>query len=78
MSVMIIHAEFTLVIRTPQTKCDKPSVQQARMVRIFDVLLHQLPVAWNALTVVTQYFQLSAIEQSVKVLHDGGAHEVFK
>ena len=48
------------------------------MVRVFDVLLHQLPVARNALAVVAQHHQLAAVEQAVKVLQDGWAHEVFE
>ena len=48
------------------------------MVGVFDVLLHQLPVARNALAAVAQNHQLAAIEHAVKVLEDGGAQKFFQ
>ena len=53
-------------------------MQQTGVIRVFDVLLHQLPVAWNTLTAVAQNFQLAAIEGAVKVAQDGGAQEGFQ
>ena len=78
MPMVVIHAELAFVVCSPKPKGDKPSVQQTGVVRVFDVLLHELPVAWNALLVVTQNFQLAAIEQTIKVPKDGGPHEVFQ
>ena len=78
MAVVGIHFEFGFVIGTPQTKGDEPRVQQTRVVRVFDVFQHQLPVAGDALAVVTQQGEFSAIEQAVKVMQDGGAHEVLQ
>ena len=48
------------------------------MVRVLDVLLHQLPVARNALAVVAQDGELAAIEQPVKVTQNGGAQEFLQ
>ena len=75
---MDIHFEFRFVIGTPQTKGDEPRMEQAGVVRVFDVFQHQLPVAGNALAVVTQQGEFSAIEQAVEVMQDGGPHEVLQ
>jgi len=50
--VVRVHAQLALVVGAPEAEGDKPGVQQARVVRVLDVLLHQLPVARDALAVV--------------------------
>ena len=77
-AMVVIHAQLALIVSTPKPKGDKPSVQQTGVVRVFDVLLHELPVAWNTLPVVAQNFELPAVEQTIKVLKDGGTHKVFQ
>ena len=77
MAVVRVHAQLAFVVGPPKPKGDKPGVQQPRVVGVFDVFLHELPVARNALAVVTQQGELAAIKQPVKVLQDGGAHKVF-
>ena len=77
-AVVRVHAQLALVVGAPKAKGHKPGVQQTGVVRVFDVLLHQLPVAWDALSVVAQHHQLAAVEQAVKVLEDGRAHEIFE
>ena len=77
-AVVRVHAQLALVVGTPEAKGHKPGVQQARVIRVLDVFLHQLPVARDALAVVAQHHQLAAVEQAVKVFQDGRAHEVFE
>ena len=73
-----VHPERRLVVGAPEPEGDEPGVQQAGVVRVLDVLLHQLPVARNALAVVAQDGELAAIEQPVKVAQDGGAQKLLQ
>src|SRR5438067_2519903 len=52
------------------TSPSSADTKQARVVRVLDVLLHQLPVARDALAVVAQDLQLAAVEEPVVVLQD--------
>ena len=54
MPMVGIHAQFRLVVGTPEPKRHKPRVQQAGVVGVLDVLLHQFPVTGNALTVIAK------------------------
>ena len=78
MAVLGIHQQLRFIVRPPKPKRDKPGVQQAGVVRVLDVLLHQLPVAWDALAVIAQKCELAAIKHPVKVAADGGAEVLFK
>ena len=53
-AVARVHQQLRLVVGAPEAEGDEPGVQQARVVRVLDVLLHQLPVARDALAVVAE------------------------
>ena len=53
-AVALVHQQLRLVVGAPEAEGDEPGVQQARVVRVLDVLLHQLPVARDALAVVAE------------------------
>src|SRR5437868_3301222 len=48
------------------------------MVRVLDVLLHQLPVTGNALAAVAEDRELAAVEQAVEIVKDVGAQKVLE
>ncbi|EWS62853.1 hypothetical protein Y695_03916 [Hydrogenophaga sp. T4] len=78
MAVVRVHAQLALVVGAPEPEGDEPGVQQTGVVGVLDVLLHQLPVAGNALAVVAQDRELAAVEQAVEVLQDGRPHVLFE
>ena len=78
MAVVRVHLQRRLVVGTPQAEGHEPGVQQAGVVRILDVLLHQLPVARDALAVVAEDRELPPIEHPVEVAEHGRTHEVFE
>ena len=53
-AVVRVHQQLRLVVGAPEAEGDEPGVQQARVVRVLDVFLHQLPVARDALAVVAE------------------------
>ena len=77
-AVLLVHLQLRLVVGAPEPEGDEPGVQQARVVRVLDVLLHQLPVARDALAVVAEDLQLAAVEQAVEVAEDRRAEEVLE
>ena len=66
-AVVRVHHQLRLVVGAPEAEGHEPGVQQARVVRVLDVLLHQLPVARDALAVVAEDLELAAVEQAVEV-----------
>ena len=57
----VVDIHGGLLIGPEQTEGGEENMQQARMVRVLDVLLHLLPVGGNMLAVVAQHFQLPAV-----------------
>src|SRR5665647_30851 len=78
MAMFRVHLEFGFVVSAPEAESHKPGMKQARVVRVLDVLLHQLPVSGNTLAVIAQDFQLATIKQAVEVSQDDGAEKVFE
>ena len=76
--VVCVHQQLGLVVGTPESEGDEPGVQQARMVGVLDVLLHQLPVAGDPLAVIAQNAQPAAVEHAVEIAQDRRAHEVLE
>ena len=66
MTVKAIHLQRRLVVGSPEAEVDEPGVEQARVVRVLDVLHHQLPVARDALAVVAQQLQRPVPEDPVE------------
>ncbi|WMI97635.1 GLUG motif-containing protein [Pseudomonas chlororaphis subsp. aurantiaca] len=63
MPELLGHYQLRFVVGTPEPERNEPGMQQTWVIRILDVLLHQRPVARNALAVVTQDRELATIEQ---------------
>src|SRR6185437_5914044 len=61
----IVHDEARFLIGAPEPEDHEPGVQQPRMVRVLDILLHQLPVAGNALARIAQHGQAAAVEDTL-------------
>ena len=78
MPVMPVGLQLALVVCAPEAERDEPGVQQARVVRVLDVLLHELPVARNLLAVVAEDLEFAAVEQAVEVAQHFGSEEVFE
>ena len=77
-AVVRVHAQLAFVVGSPKAKGNKPGVQQTGVIGVLDVLLHQLPVARDALAVVAQHLELAAVEQAVEVGEDGWPHEILQ
>ena len=73
-----VHHQLRLVVGAPEAEGHEPGVQEARVIRVLDVLLHQLPVARNALPVVAEDLQLATVEQAVEVVQHRRAEEVLE
>ena len=73
MSKLCVHLQLGFVVSAPKSEGGEPGVQQAWVIRVFDVFLHQFPVARNALATVAQNFQLSAVKGAVEVSQYDGA-----
>jgi hypothetical protein len=66
-AVVFVHAcSSDLLSARHKAKGDKPGVQQPGVVGVFDVFLHQLPVARNALAVVAQMVSLRPLNRRSK------------
>ena len=69
-ATLLIEHHATFLIGPPKAKGHKPSVQEPRVIRVFDVLHHEFPVAWDSLSVVAKERELSAFENTVYPGHD--------
>ena len=67
MPVLLVHEQLRLVVGAPESKGDEPGVQQARMVGILDVLLHELPVARHPLARVAENGELASVEHALEI-----------
>src|SRR5262249_15363846 len=61
------------LIGAEEAERDQEHVQQAGMVRVLDVLEHQLPVAADALAHVAEHAQRTAVEDAIEERHHGRA-----
>ena len=77
-AVVPVHAQPALVVGAPEAEGDEPGVQQAGVVGVLDVLLHELPVTRNALAVVAQDLELAAVEQAIEPPQDLRAQVVLE
>ncbi|QTP34840.1 hypothetical protein B7759_03462 [Burkholderia glumae] len=75
---MRVGDELGRVVRAPQPEVDEPGVQQSRVIRVLDVLHHQLPVARHSLARVAEHGQLRPVEQAVVIAQDVGAEEILE
>ncbi|MNU41213.1 hypothetical protein D3C71_299400 [compost metagenome] len=75
---MAVHLQFGPVVRAPQAEGHEPGMQQAGVVGVLDVLLHQLPVAGDALPAVAVDHQFAAVEHAIEVMQDVRAQVVFQ
>src|SRR5512132_318595 len=62
--------EVRLLVGAPQAERDEPRVQQSRVIRVLDVLLHQFPVAVDPLSRITEDRERAAVEHAVEVVKD--------
>ena len=71
-----------LLVGTPQAERHEEHMQQAGMIRILDVLLHQLPVARNALSRIAEDHQLAVWltcrEHAIEIPEHVGTEIVFE
>jgi len=67
MTAVHVGDEARLLISADQSEHHEPGMQEADVVGILDVLLHQLPVAGNALTRVAENRKLAAVKDAVEI-----------
>ena len=67
MAAGLVHLDRRLLVEAEQAEGHQEHVQQAGVVRVLDVLEHQLPVAGNALAHVAEHDELAAVEHAVEI-----------
>src|SRR5579863_8510229 len=78
MAALLVHHQLRLIVGTPESKGHKPGVQQAGMVRVLNVLLHEIPVARDSLAVVAKDLQAPAIECAIEIAKNLRSQEIFE
>src|ERR1700677_351330 len=61
----LIHPHLTGLVRPKQSECGQENVQQRAVIRVSDVLDHQLPVRGNELTVVSDHPQTTPADDAL-------------
>ena len=81
-TAMRVDHHLRLLVGAPQPERDEPGMQQARVIRVLDVCLHQLPVGRNVLAGIAEQSQRAARiacpEHAFEIRQDGRPEEILE